>query len=50
MPSCISDRPGPQVAIMVRVPVSAAPIAMFTADNSSSAWRTTPPNFVKWVH
>ena len=43
-PSCMSARPGPEVPVMERTPVSAAPIAMLMAASSSSAWRAMPPN------
>src|SRR3990172_32653 len=47
-PSCIRARPGPEVAVIARTPVRAAPIAMFTADSSSSAWTARPPNRGIW--
>src|SRR6185503_3948914 len=36
--SCISEMPGPEVAVKARAPFQAAPITMPIDDSSSSAW------------
>ena len=38
MNSCISEMPGPEVAVKARAPFQAAPITMPIAASSSSAW------------
>ena len=43
MASTISDRPGPEVAVMARTPEKEAPTAILIAAISSSACITTPP-------
>ena len=38
MNSCISEMPGPEVAVKARAPFQEAPITMPMAASSSSAW------------
>ncbi len=38
MNSCISEMPGPDVAVKARAPFQAAPITVPMAESSSSAW------------
>ena len=38
MNSCISEMPGPEVAVKARAPFQAAPITMPIEASSSSAW------------
>ena len=38
MNSCISEMPGPEVAVKARAPFQAAPMTMPIAASSSSAW------------
>src|SRR5437667_65597 len=40
MPSIIREKPGPDVAVAERAPVSAAPVAIVIAAISSSVWTT----------
>ncbi len=45
--SLISDKPGPEVAVMEGLPPNEPPITMLIAANSSSAIITAPPTFSK---
>ncbi len=40
MNSCISEMPGPEVAVKARAPFQAAPTTMPSEASSSSAWTT----------
>ena len=44
MPSCMSEKPGPLVAVMQSRPAPAAPNIMFTLAVSHSAWTNVLPS------
>ena len=43
MPSCISEKPGPEEVVSARIPQAAAPKAMFMPATSDSVWMNWPP-------
>jgi hypothetical protein len=43
MVSCLSETPGEEEEVMALPPAAAAPITMFTAAISLSAWMKSPP-------
>ena len=44
MASCISEKPGLEVAVIAFAPAQEAPIRVQAADISSSIWMKRPPN------
>ena len=44
MCSCISEKPGPLVAVIARAPPATAPITAAREAISSSIWMKTPPS------
>ena len=42
--SCISEKPGPEVAVMAFIPAAEAPRIAATEEISSSIWMNLPPS------